>query len=355
MTSENVKQKKIGSYQDQDIMQYTLHNSQGMEVKIINYGATITAINTPDLNGGLKNIVCGFDTLEGYFQEAYIQNAPYFGCTVGRYASRIKDGRFSIDGQDYTLAVNNGSNHLHGGLIGFDKKVWNAEVIESDGTAKLQMSLQSPHMEEGYPGNLTIKVSFSLNEENEISIEYEGTTDQSTPLSMTNHTYFNLSGFDQTIEQHKAVINSSKILVPDATNVPVGVIEDVTGTVADLQSGRILGDCFKDMQTGFEHYYLFDKSLESLEKVAEFTDTNSNRKVEILTTEPGALFYTGYFTSDDLKRESGDQYGRYRGLCFETSRYPNGPNLTDSPNSITHPDELYKSQTIFKISQAAIA
>lgn len=355
MTTENIKHTIIGTHQDQEIKQFTLTNSQGMELTIINYGATITAINTSDSDGGLKNLVCGFNTLEGYFQEAYIQNAPYFGCTVGRYASRIKDGRFSIDGQDYSLAVNNGSNHLHGGLVGFDKKIWDAEVIESDGVAKLQMSLQSAHMEEGYPGNLSIKVLFSLNEENEISMEYEGNTDQSTPLSITNHTYFNLSGFEHSIEQHKAIVNSSKILAPDETNVPVGVVEDVTGTIVDLQDGRLLRDCFKDMETGFEHYYLFNKSVDSLEKVAEFTDTKSKRKLEIMTTEPGALFYTGYFTSDELRRENGDQFGRYRGFCFETSRYPNGPNLSESPNSITHPNETYKSQTIFRISKAVSA
>lgn len=348
-----IQSTKIGLHNGQDIHQYTLQNSRGMEVKIIEYGATITAIHLPQAGGGKKNIVCGFDTLAGYFGAAYLQNAPYFGCTVGRYASRIKDGQFSIDGKAYTLAINNGSNHLHGGIEGFDKKVWQGEILAGE-EAKLQMSLASNHLEEGYPGNVRIKVSFSLNDENELCIEYEGHTDQTTPLSLTNHTYFNLSGFKGTIENHHAKIHSTTILAPDATNVPVGEIATVQGTTADLQAGRLLGDCFQEMETGFEHYYLFDKPIDQLAKVAEFRDTQSGTQLEIRTTEPGALFYTGYFTSDELKRENGDQYGRYRGLCFETSRYPNGPNLADSPKSVTHPGEVYRSQTIFKISDPQI-
>lgn len=344
----------IGLHQGKEIHQYTLQNSKGMEVKVIEYGATITSICLPIATGGMKNIVCGFDTLSGYFGEAYLQNAPYFGCTVGRYASRIKDGRFSVDGQDYTLAVNNGSNHLHGGIEGFDKKTWKGEVLGDDQTS-LQMSLESRHLEEGYPGNVSLKVTFSLNDENELSIKYEARTDQTTPLSLTNHTYFNLSGFKDTIKNHHAKIDSATILAPDATNVPVGEIEAVRGTAADLQESRLLGDCFQEMETGFEHYYLFDKPLGSLAKVAEFSDTKSDTKLEILTTEAGALFYTGYFTSDELKRENGDQYGRYRGLCFETSRFPNGPNLPASPKSLTQANEIYQSQTIFKFSNPLLA
>lgn len=341
----------LGLHQGREIHQYTLQNSNGMVVKIMEYGATITSIELPAVVGEMKNIVCGFDSLSAYFGVAYLQNAPYFGCTVGRYASRIKDGHFSIDGEDYTLAVNNGSNHLHGGIEGFDKKIWQGELIGDD-KATLQMSLASSHLEESYPGNVMLKVIFSLNDENELSIKYEGHTDQATPLSLTNHTYFNLSGFKETIENHHAQINSAAILAPDETNVPVGEIAAVKGTAADLQEGRLLGDCFQEMETGFEHYYLFDKQEDGLAKVATFSDTKSGTQLEIMTTEPGALFYTGYFTSDELKRENGDQYGRYRGLCFETSRYSNGPNLPNSPKSITQPGEIYQSQTIFKISHS---
>ena len=354
MKSKRIVVKALGNYQGQEISQYSLSNAAGLQVNIMNYGATITSIYVPMADGQTKNIVCGFDTLEGYFREDYLQNAPYFGCTVGRYASRIKDGKFTIDGQDYSLAVNNGSNHLHGGLVGFDKKVWTAAIIEDEKAQALKMSLQSEDMEEGYPGNVTVEVTFKLNDDNELFIHYDAITDKTTPLSLTNHTYFNLSGFSNTIKQHKVNIKSTTILEPDHTNVPVGKVASVISTPADLSNGKVLGDCFSQMETGFEHYYIFDKQNNQLGLAAEITDLQSGVHLEISTTEPGALFYTGFFTSDTLQRENGEQYGKYRGLCFETSRYPNGPNIPNSPGSLTKPGERYISQTVFKFSQLAL-
>ncbi|MEN0046954.1 MAG: aldose epimerase family protein [Bacteroidota bacterium] len=337
---------EFGTYQNQEVDLYTLKNNKGMEVKITNYGATITSISVLDQKNKRQELACGFDTFEGYFGDDYKANAPYFGCTVGRFASRIKDGKFSIDGQEYTLAVNNGSNHLHGGLVGFDKKIWQAES-KNDGS--VSMSLTSPHMEEGYPGEVKVQVTFSLTDDNEIIIQYEATTDRTTPLSLTNHTYFNLSGFEDTIEGHIAQIDANEFLQPDETNVPVGTVAKVEGTAADLREGKKLGGCFAQMETGFEHYYTFGKATDELAKVAIFKDTKSGRSLEVKTTEPGALFYTGYFTSDKLQRENGDQYGRYRAFCFETSRYPNGPNMKDQGGAITKAGETYQSTTIFKI------
>lgn len=346
-----ITQKHIGTHKDQDVIEFTLSNNNGVIVKLINYGATISSIIIPDGEGGNKNIVCGFDKLSGYFGEDYLANAPYFGCTIGRYASRIKDGKFTLNDTSYELAVNNGSNHLHGGIFGFDKKVWDAKLISSDEQSGVQMMLVSPDMDEGYPGTVEIKVNFSLCDNNEITISYEAQTDKATPLSLTNHSYFNLSGFKETIENHIGLIDSMITLVPDSSNVPVGDIEDVSGKIDDLREGKRLGDCFNEMETGFEHFYVFNKPVDELASVASFTDAGSGTKLEISTTEPGVIFYTGYFTSDKLRRESGEQYGRFRGLCFETSRFPNGPNLPDSPNSITQPNETYTSTTIFKISQ----
>lgn len=347
MSSNSITQSSFGSYSDQEITKYVLSNSLGMQVSVINYGATITSITTPDANGSIKELACGFDSMEGYLSKAYKTNAPYFGCTVGRYASRIKDGKFNVDGVDYTTAVNNGSNHLHGGMVGFDKIVWKAEIDKENNA--LSMSLSSPHMDEGYPGNVNVKVTFSLNEENALSIKYSANSDAKTPLSLTNHTYFNLSGFAETIHNHKVQINSTRILEPDETNVPVGKISVVAGAIDDLSEGKLLSTCFAEMETGFEHYYLFEHPIGTLSQVASIDDSKSSLSLEIFTTEPGALFYTGYFTADDLKRENGDQYGRYRGFCFETSRYPNGPNIVDSPGSVTSPDTPYKSETIFKL------
>ena len=339
----------FGSFEGQIIQQYTLENDQGMSVKVATYGATITSITIPDANGSPIDIVCGFDTLDGYFSPAYQQNAPYFGCTVGRYASRIKSGTFSLDGQTYQLATNDGPNHLHGGLKGFDKRVWSAKVLDGKETVGVEMTLESPHLEEGYPGNVKVSVTFTLNNNNELGITYRGETDQATPLSLTNHTYFNLSGFQQTIEDHRATILSDVYLSPDETNVPVGGISPVSGSAADLRSGRLLKEAFAQLPTGFEHYYTFDQSVNELRKVAEFEDTLSGRKLEVSTTEPGMLFYTGYFTSNDLQRESGDQYGRYRAFCCETHRYPNGPNIIDAPGSVTRPGQVYESSTRFKV------
>ena len=245
----------FGEYQAQSVEQYKLSNHKGMTVKIITYGATVSSISVPDADGNQKDLVCGFDTLEGYFSPEYRQNAPYFGCTVGRYASRIKDGKFSIDGKEYKLAVNDGSNHLHGGITGFDKQVWEAEALQADGNPTVRMTFRSEHMEEGYPGNVEATVTFTLTQDNELVIDYEGTTDQATPLSLTNHTYFNLSGFEQTIEGHIAKIDASTFLEPDETNVPVGKIADVTGTHADLREGKTLGECFQQLETGFEHFF----------------------------------------------------------------------------------------------------
>lgn len=345
-----ISTRSFGSYSGQNIEQYILENTAGMIVKIATYGAMITSISLPDPDRGRIELVCGFDSLDAYFSPAYLKNAPYFGCTVGRYSSRIKDGTFHLNEQTYKLAVNDGSNHLHGGIKGFDKKVWEAERIEKAGEVGVKMSLRSPHMEEGYPGNLNVSVTFILNEDNELTISYEGETDQATPLSLTNHTYFNLSGFKQTIENHRATILADTYLIPDETNVPIGAVGQVSESPADLRSGKLLGEAFKELPTGFEHYFVFKKQEKALPKVAEFQDTNSGRRLEVFSTEPGMLFYTGYFTSDELQRENGDQYGRYRGFCCETHRYPNGPNIPNSPDSLSSPEKPFASTTRFKMS-----
>ncbi len=338
----------FGVHQGQEIQQYVLTNKHGMMVKIINYGATVTSLSVPGTNGLRVELVAGFDRFSGYFGSDYQNNAPYFGCTVGRYASRIKDGVVTVDGRKYALAKNDGPNHLHGGQVGFDKRVWSAKLVE--GKSELVMSLQSRHMDEGYPGNLQVSVHFILNDQNELMISYTGKCDQTTPVSLTNHSYFNLSGFTEDIRGHTAEVSSSAILMPDDTNVPNGEILPVGQTPADLRSAKVLDDCFQQLPTGFEHFYLFDHGLDQVKKVATFTHPSSQRQLRILTSEPGAMFYSGYFTSDQLRRENGDQYGRYRAFCFETSRYPNGPNLENSPGSLTRPGEQYSSTTIFKFS-----
>ncbi|MEM9834521.1 MAG: galactose mutarotase, partial [Bacteroidota bacterium] len=234
-------------------------------------------------------------------------------------------------------------------IVGFDKQVWSAETVDSDEGIGVKMSLVSPDGDEGYPGEVAVTVTFLLNNSNELAIHYFAEANQTTPLSLTNHTYFNLTGFQDTIENHQVQIQADTFLQPDETNVPVGGIASVADTPADLRSEQRLGDALSQLKTGFEHFYCFNPS-DSIQTVAKFSDPASKIGLEVATTEPGILFYTGYFTSDELQRENGDQYGRFRGFCCETSRYPNGPNLVDSPGSLTSPGTPYHSATVFKLT-----
>ena len=337
----------FGEYNDTEVKLYTLQNDNGMSFKISNYGATITSIIVPNKNGKSAEVACGFDSFDGYFSEAYIANAPFFGGTVGRYCSQIKNAKFALNGQEYELAKIVGDNNLHGGKVGFDKKIWNAQPINSD-DAQIEMQLRSKHLEEGFPGNVNVTVKFSLTNENEIRINYYAISDADTPFTITNHSYFNLSGFLENVEGHTVQIHSDKKQLWDATGAATGENVSVVGKEDDLRVGKIIGKVHEAMGGGFEHFYLFEDKGFKLDKVAEIHEPKSGRTLEISTTEPGMLFYTGKYTSDELKRESGLQYGKYRGFCFETHRYPNGPNIPDSPKSILKKGETYDSTTIFK-------
>lgn len=337
----------FGELGDRGVKLYSLQNSQGMAVKITDYGATITSIVLPDKNGETTEIACGFDTLESYFSEAYQANAPYFGGTIGRYCSQIKGARFRLKDQEYRLAKIVGENNLHGGHVGFDKKIWSVLPYDEQ-KAQLQMTLESNHLEEGFPGNVSVTVLFSLTDDNEIRIDYKAITDADTPFTMTNHTYFNLSGFTENVEGHRVRILSDTKQVWDETGAATGSLASVIGAPDDLREPKSIGTVHRAMDDGFEHYYIFREKKFDLDTVAEIEEPTSGRSLEILTTEPGMLFYTGKYTADTLRRESGLQYGRFRGFCCETHRYPNGPNIPDSPRSILKKGETYESTTIFK-------
>ena len=342
----SITKEPFGSIDGTEVDLYTLANSNGIVAKITNYGGIITSLVVPDRAGNSADIVCGFDSLEGYFSDAYKANSPYFGCLVGRYAARIKDGAFTVDGVDNKVATNDGPNHLHGGIKGFDKCIWDA-VVDGD---SLKLSLHSPDGDEGYPGNLDVVVTYTLTDNNELDIRYSATTDKATPLSLTNHAYFNLGGFKDMILQHTAQIASDKFLVPDQTNVPVGKEFTVTDTVWDYNTPKPIGDVFIEDPKGFETYYVFNKPIGEYAKVAEFADNEAGRRLIVSTSEPGMLFYSGYYTSDELKRENGDRFGQFRAFCCETSRYPNGPNIAGAPGSILAAGESFTSRTTFKFS-----
>lgn len=354
----DIQQEPFGTFDSQPVELYTLSNDNGMTMKVTTYGGTVTSLTVPGRDGNAEDIVCGFDTLDGYLSETYKTNSPYFGCLVGRYAARIKDGKFSVDGADHQVATNDGPNHLHGGVQGFDKRVWKVKSTnKSDDAVSLTLSLASADGEENFPGNVDVDVEYILNNDNEFRIRYHATTDKTTPMSLTNHTYFNLNAFRDKVLDHVLQLNSDRLLVPDETNVPVGEEAEVAGTVADFNSPKRIGDAFEELPMGFEHFYSFDMNHGTTDsnqpaKVAEVADPASGRKMEVLSTEPGTLLYTGRYTSDELKRESGAQFGQFRAFCIETSKFPNGPNLENSPRSVLRPGEVYDETTVYRFSWA---
>jgi aldose 1-epimerase len=295
MRSERFEFGRLGK---ELVYQYMLENDQGMEVKIMEYGATITSLTLPCNGCKRVDLVCGFDSLDGYFSEDYKSNAPHFGSTIGRYEGRILD---------------------------FDKQVWKGEVLRLVDAVGVKMTLTSKLLQEGYTGKLEVSVTFTLNNQNEVEIEYEANTDRETPLSLTNHTCFNLNGFSDNIRKHFAQIHASNYHKLDKTNVPTGVLQSVEGEVSDLRKEKVLHGIFERLQTGIEHFYVFDKEPGIMAPVALFKDPEFSRTMEVISDQPDMLFYTGYDTSDLLKRESGDQYGRFRAFCCETGPYHSGP------------------------------
>ena len=341
-----IVKSKFGEFEGQQVDQFEMKNKNGMTVKIMNYGATITSITVP-VSGKPMEVACGFNRLEDYISKDYIDNAPYFGCTVGRYSSQIKDARFTMDGQDFKLAANAGKNNLHGGEKGFDKRLWKATQRE-DGVS---MRLESANLEEGFPGYVSVEVSFSLTEQNELVISYQASADQKTPLSLTNHTYFNLSGFHENIENHSAKINTDKLLELDDSGAATGKVLKVGNTHEDLRDGKRIGEVHQQMGDGFEHFYVFDNPESALKHLATVKSGSTPLSLEVHSTEPCMLFYTGKYTSDKLSREEGIRFGKYRAFCCETHRYPNGPNIKNSPGTFTVADTPFTSQTVFRFKE----
>ncbi len=310
----------------------------------MDYGATVTSILIPNSDGTKDNVVCGFNTLNGYFSDEYKANAPFFGSTVGRYCSTIKDAKYD----DVVLTANCDTHNLHGGTVGFDKRMWS--LVSSDDKA-LTFSLVSEDGDQGYPGRADIEVTIELTDNNALSFSYKATSSKRTPFTMTNHSYFNLSAFKESIESHSVQVDSLvKIPLLSEGTYDENCVS-VKDEVDDLTTPKLIGDVHKLMGNGFENYYLYEGGMQDVpRKVASFSYEPLNRSVDVLTTEYGGLFYTGIYTSDKLQRESGEKYGKFRGLCFETHRVPNGPNLAGSPDVMLEEGETFKSQTIFKFN-----
>ena len=318
---------------------FTLKNEAGPEIRITNFGGIITNILMPDKHGNVDDIVLGYDTLDGY-----LENPASFGAIVGRVAGRISKAKFKVGGQTYHLLKNDGENHLHGGKMGFSKKLW--DVISFDGKS-LKLHLHSADGEESYPGNLEVEVVYSLFS-NELQIEYFAKTDSATPLNLTNHTYFNLSG-EGDVLNHRIQIRSNGFLEMDNQLIPTGKIIPAENTAFDLRAPKFLNQLIPDEIKGFDDYFLLNKAKDGLTQAALAEDMKSGRKLEVFTTHPGLVFYTAN-ALHDVKGKQGRIYGNYDGLCFETQAFPDAVNRPEFPSVILYPDREYHTKTIFRFN-----
>jgi aldose 1-epimerase len=330
----------------EEVQLFSLTNNHGVEVKIISYGGIIVAINVPDRNGEMADIALGHDALEGY-----VNRSRYFGALVGRYANRIARGRFHLNGLEYQLATNNGPNHLHGGLRGFDKVVWNAKANDET----LRLNYLSRDGEEGYPGNLEATVNYSLTDENELRIEYFATTDKDTIINLTNHSYFNLAGRG-TVLDHEIIIHADAFTPINDTLIPTGEVRAVVGTPMDFNSSSTIGARIniEDEQLrnagGYDHNFVLRAGDQKLRQVAEVYEPGTGRALTVSTTQPGMQFYSGNFLNGTIIGKNGRAYVKHSGFCLETQHFPDSPNHPSFPSTVLRPGEQYHHVTVFRFS-----
>jgi len=328
---------------------FTLTNASGMEVRAINYGAIIASIKVPDRTGKLGDVVLGYDTLDGY-----VKDTRFFGAVVGRYGNRIAKGKFTLDGREYTLAINNAPNHLHGGPNGFNKQVWTASIVAAGANGpSVTFTRTSPDGEEGYPGTLQARVTYTLTERNELDIQYEATTDKPTPVNLTQHSYFNLMGQGMgEITDHGLRINADRYTPVDATLIPTGKIAEVAGTPLDFRSPKFIGARIdaNDEQIkiggGYDHNFVLNQYGTGLAHAAWLNEARTGRTLDVFTTEPGLQFYTGNHLAS-VTGKQGAKYGPRSGLCLETQHFPDSPNQPAFPSTVLRPGETFASRTVF--------
>jgi aldose 1-epimerase len=348
-----ITQTSYGTTEDgKPVDLFTLVNDNGVEMKVINYGGIITELKVPDKNGKFEDVVLGFDNLEGY-----VKSSPYFGALVGRYGNRIAKGKFTLDGEEYSLVQNNMGNHLHGGTKGFDKVVWKAEPSETTEGPQLKLSYLSPDMEEGYPGNLQVEVIYTLTNDDAIRIDYKATTDKKTVINLTNHSYFNLTGNpDTTILTHELMLNADQFVPVDETLIPTGELAPVEGTPMDFTEptaiGARIGEDYEQLKLGlgYDHCWVVNGEAGTLRQAATVYEPNSGRFMEVLTTEPAVQFYSGNFLDGSFAGKGGVVYQQRSGLCLETEHYPDSPNQPDFPSAELNPGDTYQTTTVYKFS-----
>jgi len=333
------------------VEKYTLKNKNGMEIEVITYGGIITSWTAPDKSGKYENVVLGYDSLGQYLRET-----PFFGAIIGRYGNRIANGRFSLDGKEYTLETNNDPNHLHGGVKGFDKVVWTANVLEGEDGSALQLTYLSKDGEGGYPGNLKNTVVYTLTNEDALEVSYKATTDKKTIINLTQHSYFNLSGdFSQDILDHELMINADTYLPVDETLIPSGEFRPVENTPFDFRKAKNIGQDITlendqlSKGKGYDHCWVLNNQ-NTFRKVAAAYHPASGRLLEVSTDEPGIQFYCGNFLNGTLPMPGGGTYGHRTGFCLETQHYPDSPNQSTFPSVILTPGETYTSKTVFRFS-----
>jgi aldose 1-epimerase len=330
-----------------EVYLYTLKNKNGVEIQIANYGGIVHSLKVPDVKGGFEDILLGFNDFNGYLSP----ENPYFNCIIGRVGNRLGNAKFTLNGKEYKLAVNDGKNHLHGGIKAFDKVVWDVKEISTDEGTGLELSYYSPDGEENYPGNLQVKVTYILTDQNEFKIKYLAETDQATPVNLTHHAYFNLCGnTKRDVLEHEVQINASKFTEVDANLIPTGTNPPVEGTAFDFRKVKNIGKDIKNAGMGYDHNFVIDG--EGLRKIAEVIEPVSKRKMEVFSTSIGVQFYTGNFLNEKILGKKANGYQKHDGFCLETQYFPDSPNIPSFPSCILQPGQKFEEETIFRFSIA---
>jgi len=350
---QQVRKEAFGKTGDgRPVALYTLTNSKGMEVRAMTYGGIIVSIRVPDKNGKIGDVVLGHDNVDGY-----LVNPPYFGAIVGRYANRIAGGTFTLDGVKYTLPKNDGPNTLHGGLVGFNKVIWEAKEFKNSKGVGVAFSYLSKDGEEGFPGNLKVKVTYTLTDENQLMVDYEASTDKATPINLSQHTYFNLAGEGSgDILGHHLMLNADRFTPVDKTLIPTGELTPVQGTPMDFTKPTAIGARINDnyeqlvVGKGYDHNWVINRTGDGLVLAARVHEPTTGRILEVFTTQPGVQFYSGNFLDGSIVGKQGHPYKLRNGLCLETQHYPDSPNHPDFPSTILRPGTTFHSQTVFKFS-----
>jgi aldose 1-epimerase len=350
----NIKHEPFGLTKDgKPTALYTLRNAKGVTAKITNYGGIVISLTAPDHNGKFDDVVLGYDNLAGY-----LAKTPYFGCLVGRYGNRIANGKFTLGGQTYCLATNNGPNSLHGGIVGFDKVLWTARPFESPDGPALELRYTSKDGEEGFPGTLNVKAVYTLTADNGLRLDYTAKTDKATAVNLTQHSYFNLAGQGNgDILGHQVVLNADAFTPVDATLIPTGEIRPVNGTPFDFTKPHTIGERINQADEqlkfggGYDHNWVLNKARDKqLALAATVTEPKSGRVLEVWTTEPGLQFYCGNFLDGSITGKGGKVYQHRYGFCMEPQHYPDSPNKPLFPSVVLHPGDTYTHTLIYKFS-----